>query len=160
MDTTKTPIELEAFQGHIVLYCKGHYKHDDFFEGLKMIWAIRCGYDYEYTSKDTLSYIAMDMYEIIAKTQPDRLPYLMEQLHRNLVPRWKGDYVENLSPIEAIIWQYRIMLCNMQVKERDNVTGKYKWLVKLPKPKKRIFNRILRGNGEYHDYFEIDGKAK
>ena len=160
MDTTKTPIELEAFQGHIVLYCKGHYKHDDFFEGLKMIWAIRCGYDYEYTSKDTLSYIAMDMYEIIAKTQAEQLSWVMRQLHVNLVPLSVDSRSANLSPIEAIIWQYRIVLSNMRVKERDKVTGKYKWLVKLPKPKKRIFNRILRGNGEYHDYFKIDGKAK
>lgn len=160
MEKKRKPIELEAFQGHIVLYCKGHYKFTDFFDGLKRIWAIRCGYDYEYTSKDTLSFVAMDMYEIIAKTEPDRLPYLMEQLHRNLVPRWSGDYVENLSPIEAVIWQYRIILSNMQVRERDKVTGRLYPLVKLPKAKKRIFNRILRGKGEYHDYFRIVNNTK
>jgi hypothetical protein len=160
MKTTNTPIELEPFQGHIVLYCKGHYKYKDFFDGLTRIWAIRCGYDYEYSSKDVLSFVAMDMYEIITKTEPDRLQYLMEQLHRNLVPRWSGDYVENLSPIEAIIWQYRIMLCNLRIKAIDPVTKRRTILVELPKPKKGIFNRILRGNGEYHDYFRIVNNTK
>ncbi len=71
-------ITLKKFQKHIVLYCKGQYNipkgEKGFFEGLKMIWAIRCGYDYEQTSKDTLAYIANDMYSIISKCLPHKLP--------------------------------------------------------------------------------------
>lgn len=148
------PIELTPFQGHIVLYCKGQYHVPDgkkgFFEGLKMIWAIRCGYDYEYTSRDTLTYIANDMYDIISKCEPHRLPHLMDKLHREVNSNLGKP--ENLTPIEAIIWEYRGILSNMQVREEVKDTKKFKWIIKLPKPKYRIFNRILRGNGRYEDY--------
>jgi len=151
----KKPIELETFQGHIVLYCKGHYKYDDFFEGLKRIWAIRCGYDYELTSSDTLSYIAMDMYKILEQAQPQRMGYVMEQLHRNLVPKWYDDHTKNFKPIQAVIWEYRNHISNMQIKETDKDTGKSYWLVKLPEPQKKVFNRILSGKGVYQDYYLI-----
>jgi hypothetical protein len=148
--------ELKGFKGHLVLYCKGQYEVKDFFEGLKRIWAIRCGYDYKFTSNDTLSFIAMELYEILLETQsPQKMKWIMEQLHRNLAPKYRGDFVETLSPIEAVIWEYRSHLCNMQVKERNENTGKYYWLVKLPKAKPQVFNRILRGNGRYQDYYKI-----
>lgn len=115
-----------------------------------MIWAIRCGYDYEYTSKDTLTYIANDMYDIISKCMPEKLPYLMERLHREI--NWSIGKPENLSPIEAIIWEYRSMLSNMQIKEKPDGYKRYQWIVKLPKLKRKIFNRILSGKGEYQDY--------
>lgn len=149
--------KLEPIKGHIVLYCKGHYsipkEEKSFFEGLKRIWAIRCGYDYSQTSRDVLSYIAMEMYDILLETQTsEKMEYIMEQLHRNLVPKWKEDFVRTLSPIEAVIWEYRYHISNIQIKEFDEKTKKYYELVKLPKPKKQVFNRILRGNGKYDDY--------
>ena len=147
-----TPIELETIKGHIVLYCKGHYKFDNFFEGLKMIWAIRCGYDYELTSKETLSYVDDEMYEILLETQtPERMRYIMGMFHRNLVPYFKNDY----SLIEAVIWEYRSHISNMQVKESYKDKKGYYELVRLPKAKRRVFNRILRGNGKYGDYHLI-----
>jgi hypothetical protein len=150
----KKTIELETFQGHIVLYCKGHYKYDDFFEGLKRIWAIRCGYDYELTSTDTLSYIAMDMYDILKKAQAKRMDYVMEQLHRNLVTN-RFNETKNFTPIQSVIWEYRRHISDMQIKEVDKEKRRYYWLVKLPTPKKRVFNRILSGKGVYQDYYLI-----
>ena len=151
------PIELDEFQGHIVLYCKHHYKtpkgDKGFFEGLKMIWAIRCGYKYELTGKDTLTYIANDMYSIIRKCMPKRLEHLMETLHREI--NWGIGKPENLSAIEAIVWEYGSMISQMQVREKKEGRKRYSWIVKLPKPKKQVFNRILRGNSNYEDYYKI-----
>lgn len=148
-------IELEKFQKHIVLYCKGQYnfpKGDKgFFEGLKIIWAIRCGYDYEHCSSDVLSYIANDMYKIISKCMPNKLPHLMELLHIELTSGIGKPH--NLTPIEAVVHEYRSLLSNMQVKER--VGKKYKWIIKLDKPQPRLFNRILKNKGKYGDYYKV-----
>lgn len=146
------PIELDKIQGHIVLYCKGHYDIEkiNFFEGLKMIWAIRCGYDYKHTSTDTLIYIANDMYKIISKCMPGKFSSLMDNLHRELV--WKIGKPKDMSAIESLIWEYGSMLSNMQIRYLPEGKKKYQWIVKLPKSKKQVFNRILRGNGRYTDY--------
>ena len=147
---------MEIFQQHIILYCKGVYnsKNIDFFEGLRKIWAIRCGYDYKNTNKDVDIYIANNMYEIISQCMPNKLPYIMEIIHREV-----GNQVfykpQNMTPIQAIIWEYRSLLCTMQIRERINGQKRWKWIIKLPKPKKQIFNRILRGNGNFKDYYKI-----
>jgi len=147
----KKPVLLTPIQGHIVLYCKGHYEYENFFEGLKMIWAIRCGYDYQYTSKDSLTYIAMDMFEIIMLCKPERLQSIMENVHRGInESHLMSSNSKDFSPIEALIWQYRIILSNMQIKEK--VKKNYKSLIKLPRSKKLLFNRILKGKGKYNDY--------
>lgn len=152
-------IILEKFQKHIVLYCKGQYDIPEgdkgFFEGLKMIWAIRCGYDYELTSNDTLTYIANDMYSIISKCMPEKLPFLMDQIHRGINPFISFTKPENMTPIEAIIWEYRSILSNMQIREKPEGKKKYQWLVKLDNKQPQLFNRILRGNGKYKDYEKV-----
>lgn len=145
------PILLTPIQGHIILYCKGHYHYENFFEGLKMIWAIRCGYDYKYTSKDTLTYIANDMFEIIMLCKPERLQYFIETIHRGInESSLVYSNSKELSPIESLIWQYRIILSNLQTKEK--VKKNYRFIIKLPKSKKCVFNRILKGEGKYNDY--------
>lgn len=151
-------IHLETFQGHIVLYCKGHYHipEEGFFEGLKMIWAIRCGYDYGQCSSDVLGFIANDMHEIIQKTSPNSLHYLMDTIHREL-SRESPFKPENMSPIEALIWEYRGFLSNLKVKERDPESEEFITLVELPKPNPKVFNRILKSEGEYEDYERIKG---
>lgn len=150
-------ITLEKFQKHIVLYCKGQYNIPEgdkgFFEGLKMIWAIRCGYDYEQTSKDTLTYIANDMYSIISKCLPHKLPQLMDNLHREI--NWSISKPDNMLPIEAIIWEYRSILSNMQIREKPNGKKRYQWIVYLGKTQPQLFNRILNGKGEYKDYEKV-----
>ena len=154
METTKQPIKLEPIQGHIILYCKGHYKvkTDQFFEGLKMIWAIRCGYDYELTDKHTLAYIANDMYKIIQQCSPSVCERLFDTIHRELV-NYNCSKPKDMTPIESIIWEYRSILSQLSVREK--IKNKWVWSIKLPKPKKQIFNRILRGNGVYTDYDKI-----
>lgn len=161
----KEMIELDNFQGHIVLYCKGHYTFPKgakgFFEGLKMIWAIRCGYDYDLTTQNTLSYIANDMYEILEKCAPTKLSVLMKKLHSEINPVYPGlSFKPNdMTPIEAIIWEYKSMLSNLQIKEKDKLfTDEYINLIKLPEPLPDIFNRILKGKGEYGDYWLIELK--
>jgi hypothetical protein len=147
----KTTINLDPIKGHIVLYCKGWYKHEDFFDGLKRIWAVRCGYDYEHTDSRTLEYIADEMFNILWEvSSPERIKHIMRNVHRGLIPFLKSE--EKLTPIEALIHQYGIHLSNLQIKETDKESGKRHTLVKLPKPQKRVFNRILRGNGRYKDY--------
>jgi hypothetical protein len=147
-------VNLDVFQGHIILYCKGHYKvkTDKFFEGLKRIWAVRCGYDYEHSSSDILVYVANDMYRIIAACQPERLSYLMEVIHKE-VGNQAFYKPQNMTPIEAIIWEYRSIISNLQVREK--VDNKWKLLINIPKLKKQIFNRILNGNYRNDDYDKI-----
>jgi hypothetical protein len=147
----KATINLDPIKGHIVLYCKGWYKFDDFFEGLKRIWAVRCGYDYELTDRRTLEYIADEMFEIIWEVYPpEKVRNIMRNVHKGIIPIWKVD--EKYTPIEALIYQYGSCLSNLQIRETDRESGKTHTLVKLPRPKTRVFNRILKGQGEYKDY--------
>lgn len=150
---------LEKFQKHIVLYCKGQYYIPEgdkgFFEGLKMIWAIRCGYDYEYTSKDTLTHIANDMFNIIMQCKPEKLNFFMDKIHREINPISNWTKPKNLTAIEAIIWEYRSILSNMQIKEKPEGKKRYKWIINLSKPQPKLFNKILKGKGEYRDYEKV-----
>lgn len=146
----KKPVLLTSIQGHIVIYCKGLYDYKDFFEGLKMIWAVRCGYDYKHTSSDTYTYIANDMFKIIMLCKPERLEHIVETIHRDINPAWYNLLPKDLTPIQYLILQYRNVLSNLQVK--DKLTKNYRTLIKLPRPKKATFNRILRGKGKYSDY--------
>lgn len=152
-------IILEKFQKHIVLYCKGQYNTPNgekgFFEGLKMIWAIRCGYDYNLTSKDTLTYIANDMFNIIMKCKPEKLEFFMDKIHKEINPISNWTKPKDLTAIEAIIWEYRSILQNLQVRKLPEGKKRYKWLVYLSKPQPRLFNRILKGKGEYKDYEKV-----
>lgn len=147
--------ELDTFQKHFVYYCKGAYNfpkgEKGFFEGLKMIWAIRCGYDYN-SSKDTLSYVANDIFEIISICMPNRLSYLMEQIHKE-VGNQAFYKPKDMLPIEAILWEYRSLLVGLKVKKQ--VGKRYKWIINLSKPQYRLFNRILRGNGKHEDYYKV-----
>jgi hypothetical protein len=151
-------IKLEKFQKHIVLYCKGQYNIPEgdkgFFEGLKMIWAIRCGYDYETCRQDVLIYIANDLYEIISTCLPNKLPYLMEIIHKE-VGNQAFYKPKDMAPIEAIIWEYRSILFNMQVRKKPEGKKRYQWLIKLDNKQPRLFNRILMGNGKYEDYRKV-----
>jgi len=150
---------LEKFQKHIVLYCKGQYYIPEgdkgFFEGLKMIWAIRCGYDYEYTSKDTLTHIANDMFNIIMQCKPEKLNFFMDKIHREINPISNWTKPKDLTAIEAIIWEYRSILSNMQIKEKPEGKKRYKWIINLSKPQPKLFNKILKGKGEYRDYEKV-----
>lgn len=149
------PLKLDCkFQAHIILYCKGYYQQKDvsFHEGLRRIWAVRCGHDVEHISISSDEYIANDMYRLIQKVLPKKLEYLYQHVHKSLCykPFFQSD---NLTAIEKLISVYKNELMMLQIKEKVN--EKYITLIKLPKPQKRLFSRIVNGKGEYNDYEKI-----
>ena len=145
-------IKLDPWEGHVILYCKNWYytkgTDQDFFEGLKNIWAIRCGVDK--FGDEAYQYIANSMYKTIAKCEPKRLEWIHEQLHNDLCRSFSRP--DGLHPIQQIIWFYRSILSNLQIRENGVV------LIELPKPNKRVMKRIVRGNGRHSDYYLIDLK--
>lgn len=141
-------IKLEEFDGHIVLYCKGWYYQDDvdFLVGLRRIWAIRCGYDYQENDKSADEYIADRMFNIIVQANPKLdFVHFQKRLHQELSKDYLSLY-QGLNTIEKLIKIYRSELIMLQIKD-DRKT-----LIKLPNPKNRVFSRILKGKGEYSDY--------
>jgi len=148
MENKSKPLEIKGIEGHIVLLCKGHYKYKDIVEALRMIWAIRCGYEYEFNKNGSADrYICNELFSLIQKLSPQKTPYYHEIIHAELENKWR---YENLSALEQLMLVYWSELAFCKVKEK--VGKKYVNLIVLPKPKKRIFNRILRGNGKYEDY--------
>ncbi|MCW8966683.1 MAG: hypothetical protein OQK82_08375 [Candidatus Pacearchaeota archaeon] len=143
--------KLDKWQGHMVLFAKGHYKNNEAsqLEGLRRIWALRCGLLYEHVERgQSDEYIADELFRIIQITMPKRAERMWEILHKELA-RPSYQY-EGLNAIEMTIMIYRSQLLGLQVREK--VGNKWVWIVELPKPKKRVFNRILRGNEKYRDY--------
>lgn len=147
-------IKLEKFEGHIVLYCKGYYRNKNvsFIEGLQRIWAVRCGHDLEYIDNSSKEYIANKLYSIISKISPKKIGFLNELIHKELSKTYLSQY-EGLSSIEKLIMIYKSQIMMVQIKEKVNKN--YKWLVKLPKPQKRLFNRIVKGTWDFNDYKKI-----
>ena len=136
----------EKFDGHIILYCKGYYnlKDVDFIVGLQRIWAIRCGLSVEYINSSINEYIADHLHEIFVKCNPSKLSYFHQILNKGICDEWM---YKNLSGIERVIMVYINELMQLQIKEE-----KRKILIKLPKPQKRLFKRIVSGKTNYNDY--------
>jgi hypothetical protein len=135
-----------GIDGHIILYCKNHYKHSkSLIEDLKKIWAVRCGYDYNVNDNSMVINIANNLYRILKPTIENN-----ERFQENLHDHIFSNLYKDLNTAERIILFYCSELCNLQVKQKIN--NKWTKLIKLPKPKKQIFNRILRGNGRYNDH--------
>lgn len=143
----------EKFDGHIILYCKGHYGallDVSFFEGLRRIWAVRCGIEVQYINKRFDEYIANHMLDIIKLVQPKRMDWIYETLHKHLVN--PAPWVDkDLTPIELVIRHYGDILSNLQINERLD-DGSLINLVSLPKPQKGLFNRIINGKAKKDDY--------
>ena len=142
-------IKIDTLQGHLVLYCKNHYdvKTVDFLVGLRRIWAIRCGFDYKDNDKSCDEYIANEFYRIFKQLNPRKAEYFFEILHKEINNNFR---YENLNPIERLIWIYRNELMTIQIKEK--IGNKWHNLIQLPKARKQVFKRIVRGNGKYEDY--------
>lgn len=140
-------IQLENFEGHIVLYCKGHYsvKDVDFLTGLRRIWAVRCGFDVKHIDKSIDEHIANALYKTLKKLEPQKIEWLFELVHKEIAKDYLDTY-KNLTHIESLIKIYRSHIFEVQIRESK------KWLIKLPKPQKRLFKRIVSGKGEYNDY--------
>lgn len=143
-------IELEKFEGHLVLYCKGWYsvKDVDFLTGLRRIWAIRCGFDVEHIDKSIDEYIANALYKTLKKLNPKKIEYLSELIHKEVSKTYLSTY-EGLSTIETLIMIYRSEIWAVSIKENG------KTIIKLPKPQKRLFKKIVKGKGEYNDYKNV-----
>lgn len=140
-------IQLENFEGHLVLYCKGWYsvKDVDFLTGIRRIWAVRCGFEVEHIDRSIDEYIANALYKTLKKTNPQKIEYLFEIMHKEVSKDYLDTY-KGLTHIETLIKFYKSELSQLQIKEKN------KWLVKLPKPQKRLFKRIVSGKGNYDDY--------
>ena len=143
--------KLDKFQGHIVLYCKGHYREEgiDFITGIQRIWAVRCGLNVEHISNSFNEYIADDMYRVLKKVNPKKLEYLWEIIHKEISNDFLGKY-KGLTAIERLVYIYKNELMMLQIKEKVNTYRRT--LIHLPKPQRRLFKRIVQGKGEYKDY--------
>ena len=142
----KQNVTLTPIQGHIILYCKLHYGVDgvSFIDGFKRLWAVKC----KSNDDDMLDYIANYLFEIICIVSDFDAVEFQKRLHLSLFeynPRKK-------SAIELIISFYIFQLANLKIAKYNPISGKTKMLLSLPKPKKRLFKRILKGKGDYNDY--------
>ena len=145
----KENAKVTAIQGHIILYCKSHYRVKDvsYIEGLKRIWAIRCGYDYNEADNSMLEYIANDLFNIIYEICDIDFIDFQKRLHKKVATS------NNEAPaITNIIIYYIYVLAFLTVADINSKTNRIKSLIKLPTPKKRVFKRILKGKGVYSDY--------
>lgn len=142
----KTQKEIKGFDGHIILYCKYHYNHSkNPLEDLKKIWSIRCGYPYNEKDNSAVKPIINRLYKILLSTEIDSSSF-QEQLHDHLL-NW---LYKEMSTIDKLIYFYMSKISNITINKQ--IGNKWITLIKLPKPKKRVFNRIIRGNGRYEDY--------
>ena len=153
MAELKENAKVTAIQGHIILYCKNYYSVKDvsFIEGLKKIWAIRCGYDYNETDNNMLEYIADELFNIIYEICNINIIDFQKKLHNEICNRLYQYEKDNLA-IVRIIHYYKHKLAFLQIAEYNSKTNKTKALIKLPIPKKRLFKRIIKGKGVYSDY--------
>lgn len=145
--------KLDTFDGHLVLWCKGHYSANDevdIFDELKRIWAIRCGLNFEHVDNYSYEYIANRLYKILVACQPHKEKYLHELIHKALTS--PIGYPEGLSHIQKLIYFYRSEIMNLQIYDVNQETGEKAILVELPESQVEIFKRITNGNGEYGDY--------
>jgi hypothetical protein len=145
--------KLSTFDGHIVLWCKGHYSANDdvsMFDEIKRIWAIRCGLDFEHVDNYSYEYIANRLYKILAACEPHKEKYLHELIHKSLTS--SIGYPEGLSYIEKLIYFYRSEIMSLQVFDINDDSGEKITLIDLPEAQPEIFKRITNGLGEFKDY--------
>ena len=150
----KETVKLTPIQGHLIFLCKGIYKYDDLFDALKKLWAIRCGWDWQLAKNDTYTYIANDLFELMMLCKGLDINVSMEQIHRDINESWVGKPA-NMLPIQALIWEYKRILSQVQVKDTLK-NGEFYDLVTLPEPNNELFERIFKGEGHYEDYKLID----
>lgn len=142
-------LKIDGFDGHLVLYCKNHYnvKNIDLITGFQRMWAVRCGYGIECIDKGSLEHIADRLFKILSQTNGFDSVHFLKRLHNEVSKTYLNRY-EGLTPIEILIYFYASEIMQLQVYDtKSKIT-----FIELPKPKKRLFNRILKGNWEFDDY--------
>ena len=159
-----TNVTLDTFDGHLVLLCKGHYVgKNDFFKAIVKFWSVRCGMDMHFfdSSDRVFENIADTMFKIMNLCAPEKMMYFHEVLHREIATNNKfGTKPKNMSHIKAIVWEYRNFILQLQVKESSVRGRKTIIYINLPKPQKRIIERICNGQGKYEDYELLTKKDK
>ena len=144
--------EFTGISAHIILYCKNYYGKDlnvEFLTGIRRIWAIRCGYDFDEKDKSIYKYIAQELYELMLELHSEKVNHYQELIHDRLCNNLYKEY----SAIENLILFYKSEIAWSTCKERKK--SKLYWIYKLPRPKKQIFNKIISGKGQYYDYKKI-----
>lgn len=142
---------MKKFDGHLILLCKLHYEVEgvDFITAIKRIWAIRCGHYIETIRRnDYLENIANNLHRLILEYSDKDAKWLQELLHNELSKDYLYRWV-NLNTMEKIIMFYRSEIFNLTVREGEKV------IINLPKPKKKLFKRIIKGEGVYDDYKDM-----
>ena len=144
---------LDKFEGHIMLYCKGQYtvENVDFLTGLRRIWAIRCGLSLEHIDPSIDEYLANALCGMILKINPNKVRLIFDRLHSEISKNYLM-FNRDLTSIERIIMVYRGIIIGTKVKDKNETTGKWEDLIKLPKPQIGIFKRIIKGKGKYEDF--------
>ena len=95
-----------------------------------------------------LDYIANYLFTIICTVSDFDAVEFQKRLHLSLFeynPKKK-------TAIELIISFYIFQLSKLNIVEYDSLSGNTKMLLPLPKIKKRVFNKIITGKGDYNDY--------
>jgi hypothetical protein len=134
--------ELSSFDGHLVLYCKKHYSvpNVDLILGLQRMIGVYCGNDAKDIAK---RHILTKLSKIVSILYSDwNIEQILSHVHEAITNKW----YEDLSVEHKLIVEYVVLICHVQTKQGRKI------LVKLPKPQKRLFKRIIRGNGNYNDY--------
>lgn len=92
-------------------------------------------------------YIANELCSIFKELNPKKYEYFFEIIHAEIDNefRYKG-----LNPLERLILMYKseIMMIQVKQKEGDNYIN----LINLPESNTSLFEKIIRGEGEYNDY--------
>ena len=150
----KENAEITPIQGHIILYCKFHYDADGVsrIEGLKRLWAARCAYDYDEQDNSCLEYIANDLFKIICTISNFSIIEFQKELHKATYNYYRD---EEDTIMERIVNYYIFQLAYITVAEYNPISGRTKMLLNLPKPKKRLFKKIISGKGDYNDYKQL-----
>ena len=145
---TKKPLSVELTQEQTIwMYlCKGHYKRPervDFLKAIRMLWAIRCGYDYEESDKRMYRHVADVLFELLMILEPKKQKYIHQLVHDELTSTFK---YEDLTPIEIVIMCYRNHIMQALVINRNDFE------LILGEKREDAVNKVLEGNGEYGDY--------
>lgn len=154
---SKDVVELDVWEGHLVLMCKGWYMVDDvtFFDAVRRLWAIRCGLPIESANATMDEYLADGLFKIMLKCNPDRMVYFHEVLHREITKSgYWGGKPEDMTHIQALIWEYRSFLQSLMISDTDEEGNRFQ-LISLPKERKRLMKRIVNGRGTYDDYKKV-----
>ena len=150
----KKKIQLDKFEGHIVLLTKGYYpiKKVEYLTAVRRLWATRCGLDNEHVENKSCDiYLANALYKLAKKVTTNSVMDI-GFIHEALT-RVSFEY-EGLNSIEKLIRYYLSVIGCCQVMEK-NENGKWEFIMNLPKPNKRTIGKIIRGNGKYGDYYKV-----